>query len=252
MNPLYLHRKRGFYERCIKRLLDIFCSLLTLVMFSWLYIIIALTVYFKMGRPILFKQYRPGMIDKKTGQEKIFVIYKFRTMTDKRDENGNLLSEEERLTKFGRVLRSTSLDELPEAYNILKGDMSVIGPRPQLVMDLVFMSDEQRMRHIVKPGLSGLAQVKGRNAINWDEKMDWDLRYIEKVNFFTDFVLVWKTFAKVLLYARGTETNKETDVTLDYGEELLNAGKVSFSQYETLQTCAKNIVLEYEKKRRKV
>lgn len=250
MSPIYLNRKRKFYERYIKRLLDIACSLLALIMFSWLYCLIAIVVYFKMGTPILFKQHRPGKIDAKTGQEKIFIMYKFRTMTNEMDENGRLLSDEERLSKFGRILRATSLDELPEAINILKGDMSVIGPRPQLVRDLVFMSDEQRMRHIVKPGLSGLAQTKGRNAINWEEKINWDLKYIETLSFFVDAKLVWKTFIKVFFNARTLEASKETDVVMDYGEELLKAGKISCSQYETLQTCAKNMIVEFETKRR--
>ena len=160
-----LERKRGFYEKYIKRLLDIICALAAIIVFCWLYAIIAIMVRVKMGAPVLFKQPRPGLIDPETGEERIFDIYKFRTMTDAKDKNGIPLPDEQRLTSFGKMLRSTSLDELPEAFNILKGDMSVIGPRPQLVRDMVFMTDEQRMRHTAKPGLSGLAQVMGRNAI---------------------------------------------------------------------------------------
>ena len=150
-------RKRGFYEKYIKRALDIVCALLALIVFSWLYLLIAIAVRIKLGKPVLFKQPRPGMIDPKTGQERIFDMYKFRTMSDARNERGELLPDEQRLDRFGRFLRITSLDELPEAINILKGEMSVIGPRPQLVKDMVFMTDKQRIRHTAKPGLSGLA-----------------------------------------------------------------------------------------------
>ncbi len=173
-----LQRKMGFYEKYIKRILDIICSLLALMAFSWLYLIIAIVVRVKMGSPVLFKQPRPGLI--KNGKETIFDMYKFRTMTDARDENGELLSDEVRLTKFGAWLRRTSLDELPEALSILKGDMSIIGPRPQLVRDMVFMSDEQRMRHTVKPGLSGLAQVKGRNLNSEIEKRKTVMEHYRK------------------------------------------------------------------------
>ena len=168
-------RKIGFYEKYIKRLFDIVCSLLAIIVFGWLYAIIAVLVKMKLGSPVLFTQPRPGK------DEKIFKMYKFRSMTDERDENGALLPDEARLTKYGKWLRSTSLDELPEAFNILNGTMSVIGPRPQLVKDLVFMTPEQRMRHTAKPGLSGLAQVNGRNDISWEDKLSWDLKYIENI-----------------------------------------------------------------------
>ena len=159
------YRRISFYEKYIKRIFDIICSVLAIIVFWWLYVIIAILVRIKLGSPILFTQYRPGIIDQRTGKEKIFKLYKFRTMIDKRDSNGELLPDNLRMTKFGAWLRSTSLDELPEVISILKGDMSVIGPRPQLVRDMVFMSNKQRMRHTVKPGLSGLAQIMGRNAI---------------------------------------------------------------------------------------
>ena len=194
-------RKQGFYEKYIKRILDIICSGLAIVVFCWLYAIIAVLVRVKLGKPVLFKQPRPGIIDPKTGRERIFNMYKFRTMTDERDENGNLLPDEVRLTKFGKALRATSLDELPEAFNIFKGDMSIIGPRPQLVRDMVFMSDEQRMRHTAKPGLSGLAQVKGRNAITWEEKLNWDLKYIENVSFWNDIKIVFLTIKTAFIKA---------------------------------------------------
>ena len=148
--------KIGIYEKYVKRVIDIVCALAAIIVFSWLYLIVAILVKIKLGSPVLFKQPRPGK------NEKVFNMYKFRTMTDEKDENGNLLPDEIRLTQFGKWLRSTSLDELPEAFNILNGSMSVIGPRPQLVRDMVFMTPEQRKRHTVKPGLSGLAQVNGK------------------------------------------------------------------------------------------
>ena len=239
-------RKRGFYEKYVKRVLDIICSLLAIVVFSCLYLIIAVIVRIKMGSPVIFKQPRPGLIDPRTGKERIFDMYKFRSMTDERDENGNLLSDEKRLPAFGKMLRATSLDELPEAFNILKGDMSVIGPRPQLVRDMVFMSYEQRMRHTAKPGLSGLAQVMGRNAITWEDKINWDLKYIQHVAFIGDVKIVLKTVKKVFM--RG-EKAEETDVTLDYGDALLRDGKVSMGKYDALQAYARNIIAEHEEKK---
>jgi lipopolysaccharide/colanic/teichoic acid biosynthesis glycosyltransferase len=242
-----MQRKRGFYEKYIKRLLDIICSLLAIIIFSWLYIIIAILVRIKMGRPVLFRQPRPGMIDPETGKERIFDMYKFRTMSDARDENGNLLPDEVRLGKFGRALRATSLDELPEAFNILRGEMSVIGPRPQLVRDMVFMSDRQRMRHTVKPGLSGLAQVKGRNAITWEDKLDWDLKYIEKITFLGDVKLILETVKVALIKQEGI-TDGENATALDYGDALLKEGKVSVSQYDMLQEHARELIKEHEKR----
>lgn len=234
-----MHRKRGFYEKYVKRLLDIVCSLLAIIVFGWLYIIIAFLVRIKMGSPVVFKQPRPGIIDPKTGKERIFDMYKFRTMTDARDANGNLLPDEERLGKFGKALRGSSMDELLEVFNILKGDMSIIGPRPQLVRDMVFMSDEQRMRHTAKPGLSGLAQVMGRNAITWEDKLDWDLKYIEKVSFWNDLKILLLTVKKVIGHS---ESSEELDMTDDFGDALLKAGKVSKEKYESLQDEAKHIL----------
>lgn len=234
-----LERKRGFYERYIKRLLDIICSLLAIVVFWWLYAIIAIVVRIKMGSPVLFKQPRPGLV--KNGKEQIFDMYKFRSMTDARDEEGNLLPDDKRLLTFGTWLRKTSLDELPEAFNILKGDMSVIGPRPQLVRDMVFMSDEQRMRHTARPGLSGLAQVKGRNAITWEEKINWDLKYIEQVTFWGDLRLVFETIRVALIKQEGI-TDGENATALDYGDTLLKEGKISKKQYFVLQNKAKELL----------
>lgn len=242
-----MQRQWGFYERYVKRMLDIIGSLSALILFWWLYVIIAILVRLRLGRPVIFKQKRPGLIDPETGQERIFDMYKFRTMSDMRDESGRLLSDEQRLTKFGRWLRATSLDELPELFNILKGDMSVIGPRPQLVKDMVFMSEEVRMRHTAKPGLSGLAQVMGRNAIRWEEKFAWDLKYIENVSFQNDLRIFWLTVKKVFgLRVTGTA---ETDVTFDYGDMLLKEHRVTLEKYNTLQEQARDLLLDYGRKR---
>lgn len=243
---MHLDRKRGFYEKYIKRILDIICASLAIIVFSWLYLAIAVIVRIKMGKPVIFKQPRPGMIDPKTGKERIFDMYKFRTMTDERDENGNLLPDEVRLNKFGRALRATSLDELPEAFNILLGSMSLIGPRPQLVRDMVFMSDEQRMRHTAKPGLSGLAQVKGRNAITWEEKLDWDLKYIDDVSFWGDVKLVFETVKVALIKHEGI-TDGDNATALDYGDALLKAGKVSKPRYDAEMAHARILIEEHEK-----
>lgn len=180
------------YQKYFKRILDIFCALAAMIVFCWLYAIIAILVRVKLGSPVLFKQKRPGK------DEKIFTLYKFRTMTDQRDENGDLLPDDVRLTKFGKLLRSTSLDELPEAWNILKGDMSVVGPRPLLVQYLPLYSKHQERRHEVRPGLSGWAQINGRNALSWEEKFDLDVWYVDYVSFRLDMKIVFQTVMKVL------------------------------------------------------
>lgn len=246
---MHLDRKRGFYEKYIKRILDIICASLAIIVFSWLYLAIAVIVRIKMGKPVIFKQPRPGMIDPKTGKERIFDMYKFRTMTDERAENGEFLPDHQRLSSFGAKLRSTSLDELPEVFSILKGDMSVVGPRPQLVRDMVFMTDQQRMRHTAKPGLTGLAQVKGRNAITWEEKLDWDLQYIEKVSFLGDVKILFETVAVV--FKRSGITDGENATALDYGEALLKAGKVSRPQYDALEAYARNLLLDHHAEQQK-
>ena len=161
------------YAKCIKRILDFILSFISIIVLMPVMLIIATLVRIKLGKPVIFKQQRPGK------NEKIFTLYKFRTMTDKKDENGNLLPDEQRLTKFGKALRSTSLDELPELINILKGDMAIVGPRPQLIKDMLFMTKEQRRRHSVRQGLTGLAQISGRNNISWEEKINYDLNYFE-------------------------------------------------------------------------
>lgn len=240
-----LERKKGLYERYIKRLLDIICSLLFIVIFFWLYAVIALIVRIKMGSPVIFKQPRPGIV--KNGKETIFDIYKFRSMTDERDRNGNLLPDTDRLPAFGKILRSTSLDELPEVFGVLRGDMSVVGPRPQLVKDMVFMNEQQRMRHTAKPGLTGLAQVKGRNAITWEEKLDWDLRYIKKVSFLNDVKILGMTI--VAVFRRSGITDGENATALDYGDALLKSGKVSKKKYDALQTYTRNLLKEHEGER---
>lgn len=236
-----MNRKQGIYEKYIKRILDIVCSLLAILSFSWLYLLVSILVKIKLGSPVLFKQPRPGMIEPSTGKEKIFNMYKFRTMTEQRDEEGNLLPDERRLTKFGSWLRATSLDELPETFNILKGDMSVVGPRPQLVRDMVFMAEEQRMRHTVKPGLSGLAQVNGRNAIGWEEKLKWDLRYIENISFLRDLKIILMTVLKAFIKREGiTEENMAT--AEDFGDYLLRSHCVSKEVYDEKQELAKRII----------
>ena len=179
-----------FYQRHGKRAIDLCLSLMLFILFWWVLAIVAVLVRVKLGSPVLFKQPRPGK------DERIFYLYKFRTMTDERDAEGNLLPDDVRLTKFGKALRSTSLDELPEVFNIVRGEMAIIGPRPQLVRDMVFMTSEQRKRHLVRPGLSGLAQVNGRNAIAWDDKLAYDLKYIERITFVGDIAIFFKTIAK--------------------------------------------------------
>ena len=248
MTDVRLSRKCGFYETYVKRLLDIICALLALVVFWWLFVIVAVVVRIKLGKPILFKQPRPGRIDHYIGQEKVFYMYKFRSMSDERDEQGNLLPDDVRLGKFGKVLRATSLDELPEVFNILKGDMSIVGPRPQLVRDIVFMTDEQRMRHTARPGLSGLAQVNGRNNICWEDKLKWDLKYISKVSLWGDIKIIFQTILKAFVKQEGiTDGNMAT--AYDYGDWLLKEGKITREQYDEGQLRAINILKEKDAKR---
>lgn len=187
-----MRHKQGFYEKYIKRPQDFCCAFLALIVLSPVLLVTAMLVRVKLGSPVIFKQDRPGL------NGKIFKLYKFRTMTDKRDEKGNLLSDEKRLTGFGRALRSTSLDELPELVNILKGDMSVCGPRPLLASYLSRYSPEQRRRHEVRPGFTGYAQVHGRNAISWEEKFDLDVEYVDHVTFLGDWKIIFRTVKTVL------------------------------------------------------
>lgn len=207
------HKPYGPYERYLKRPLDILCALAALIVFCWLYIIVAILVRVKLGSPVLFTQERPGQIDPKTGQEKIFKLYKFRTMTDARDENGELLPDDVRLTKFGRMLRATSLDELPEAFNILKGDMSVVGPRPLLIQYIPRYTPQQRRRHEVRPGLSGYAQVHGRNTVSWKEKFQLDVEYVDHITFLGDVKIVLDTVVKAFVKQEGISS--ETSATME-------------------------------------
>lgn len=208
------HKYNGIYEKFIKRPFDFFCALLAITCFFWLYIIVAIVVKVKLGSPVLFIQERPGRFDKKTGEEKIFKLYKFRTMTDECDDNGELLDDEIRLTKLGRFLRNSSLDELPEAFNILKGDMSVVGPRPLRIKYLPRYSVTQRRRHEVRPGLTGWAQVNGRNGITWQKKFEYDVEYVDNISFFGDIKIIFMTVINVL-------KNSSDGEGIDVEEEFL-------------------------------
>ena len=182
------------YQKYIKRGLDFILSLIASIILSPVMLMVAVLVREKLGSPVLFKQQRPGK------NEKIFNMYKFRTMTDERDETGELLPDEVRLTKFGKTLRSTSLDELPELFNIVKGDMSIVGPRPLLVRYLPLYNERQKHRHDVRPGFTGLAQVNGRNSISWEEKFEWDVKYVEHITFWGDVKIIFKTVKTVLTH----------------------------------------------------
>lgn len=235
-----LPRKMGIYEKYVKRGIDVVCATGAIAVFSPLYLGVSLLVKTKLGSPVLFTQDRPGLIGP-DGKETVFKMYKFRSMTDERDENGDLLPDDVRLTKFGKWLRNTSLDELPEAFNILNGTMSVIGPRPQLVRDMVFMSDEQRMRHTAKPGLSGLAQVNGRNAISWEDKINWDLKYIDKVSFKGDLKIIFDTVMKAFIKQEGI-TQDDMATAEDYGDYLLRTNIINKESYDVKQAEAKQIL----------
>ena len=194
------------YRKYIKRILDFILSLIALVILSPIILVIAILVRIELGSPVIFKQKRPGL------NEKIFTLYKFRTMTDAKDENGNLLPDNIRLTKFGKILRSTSLDELPELFNILKGDMSIVGPRPLLVKYLPLYNKSQKHRHDVRPGFTGWAQCNGRNALSWEEKFDLDIYYVNHVSFFIDVKILFKTI-KIVLLREGISS--DTSVTME-------------------------------------
>ena len=201
------HKPYGPYEKYFKRPLDLFCGLAAVIAFWWLYLIVAILVRIKLGSPVLFTQDRPGK------DEIIFKLYKFRTMTDARGENGELLPDEVRLTKFGKMLRATSLDELPEAFNIIKGDMSVIGPRPLLVRYLSRYSLEQHRRHEVRPGLSGYAQVNGRNTVSWQERFRMDVEYVDHITFLGDLKIIWDSV--MVAFVRRDGISSETSVTME-------------------------------------
>ena len=226
--------KPGVYARYIKRILDVLLSGCALLVLSPVLLVLAVLVRTKLGSPVIFCQPRPGK------DEKIFKMYKFRSMTDARDENGELLPDEVRLTRFGRTLRSTSLDELPELWNIFKGDMSIVGPRPQLVRDMVFMTPEQRLRHTVMPGLTGLAQVSGRNAVSWENKLATDLRYIRRITFLGDVKIVLLTVKKV--FCRENISADGMDTAEDLGDYLLRTAQVSQEAYQKLQAESKELL----------
>jgi undecaprenyl phosphate N,N'-diacetylbacillosamine 1-phosphate transferase len=195
--------KKNIYEKCFKRPFDFIFSLMVFVVLIPLLVTVSILVRIKLGSPILFKQNRPGL------DEKIFVLYKFRTMTNKKDSDGILLPDIDRLTRFGKFLRSTSIDELPGLVNIIKGDMSIVGPRPLLVEYLELYNAEQKKRHFVRPGLTGLAQVNGRNAITWEEKFKSDVYYVNNISFFNDIKIIFKTFI-VVFKREGISANDST------------------------------------------
>lgn len=222
------------YQNCFKRVFDFCCALLALiVLFPFLLIFMILGAVFMGGNPF-FTQPRPGK------NEKIFKLIKFRTMNNAKDKDGNLLPDEKRLNGYGRFLRTTSVDEMPELINILIGDMAVIGPRPQLVRDMVFMSSEQRRRHNVRPGLSGLAQVNGRNVITWEDKLSWDLKYIKKITFIGDVKIILETLGKV--FKRADINREGTASDIDFGDYLLKKGAVSKEEYDKKQAEAKELL----------
>lgn len=221
------------YVRYIKRCLDFLLALAALVLLSPLLLAVTLVSAVKLKGNPFFLQVRPGK------DERLFKMIKFRSMTNERDENGELLPDEQRLTPYGHALRATSVDELPELVNILLGQMSFVGPRPQLVRDMVFMTPEERRRHTVRPGLTGLAQVSGRNALRWENKLALDLEYVSDISFRTDVKLLLRT-AKIILF--GGETSDETEVTADYGDYLLQQGKITAAEYRQKREQAKELL----------
>ena len=218
---------RFIYKKYIKRPMDFVLSLLAIIILSPSFIVIAILVRIKLGSPVIFKQERPGL------NEKVFTMYKFRSMTDEKYENGNFLPDSVRLTKFGKILRSTSLDELPELFNILKGNMSIVGPRPLLIRDMVFMTEEQRKRHDVYPGLTGWAQINGRNDITWEQKIIHDLEYIKNISFIKDLKIILITIVKV--FKKDNISTKDMDTAEDLGDYLLRTGKIDKFEYEEKQ-----------------
>ncbi len=219
-----VQRKKTIYEILFKRTIDILLSLFFLILLTPLFIILFILVKINLGSPIIYKQKRMGK------DNIVFTIYKFRSMTNNPDHNDDLLPDEKRLTKFGKWLRKTSLDELPQLYNILKGNMSFIGPRPKQIIDVFYMDKNTQQRHNVRPGLSGLAQINGRDALSWEETFDYDLKYIEKVTFFKDLKIFFKTFG-VVLGQKGVKP-KDRETTQHLGDYLLNEGKITEKEYQ--------------------
>lgn len=229
------------YAGFLKRLIGFMLSLAALIVLSPVFLVLMIVGAIGMGGNPFFTQLRPGKVDRKTGEEKIFKLVKFRTMSNAKDKEGNLLPDDQRLNRYGRFLRSTSLDEIPELWNILRGDMAIVGPRPQLVSDMVFMTPEQRRRHSVRPGLTGLAQVNGRNNITWEKKFEYDLEYIDSgITFIGDIKIILQTIGKVL---KRSDTVREGTVSdMDLGDWLLTRGEIGQSEYEKKQKEAKELV----------
>ncbi len=225
------------YQKIGKRLLDIVGSAIALILFSPLLLLLAWKIKKNLGSPVFFSQIRPGK------NNKLFRLYKFRSMTDAKNKEGNLLPDSERMTDFGRKLRASSLDELPELWNILKGDMSFVGPRPQLVRDMVFFNKEEIQRQAVLPGLTGLAQISGRNNINWKERFFYDLKYIENISLKVDLFIIWQTIFKVSNKENITTIGMETSE--DYGDWLLRLNLVSKKEYIAKQEQAKEIIANF-------
>lgn len=227
-----------FYKLFFKRVVDIICALAVFIFLWPLFFVLVILVKIKLGTPVLFKQVRPG----KDG--KLFTLYKFRSMTNEKDVNGDLLPDEVRLTKFGKWLRKSSLDEIPEAINILKGDMSVIGPRPLLVKDYVFFDEEIMKRQSVRPGLSGLAQINGRNNISWEDKFKYDLEYCKKISFWKDLSIVFKTIGKAFVKKENVDkTGFATDE--DYGDYLLRMNKINEEIYKDKVLISNTMIKKY-------
>lgn len=222
-HPVQQTAKEYFYRRHIKKPMDFMLSLCAIIILSPVLLVVALLVWLKLGSPVIYKQKRPGL------NEKIFTIYKFRTMTDERNDNGELLSDEIRFTEFGKMLRSTSLDELPELWNIVRGDMGIVGPRPLLIRDMVFMTPEQRQRHSVIPGLSGLAQINGRNCILWEDKFKYDLEYIDNITFLGDWKIIFQTIINVL--KRDGISSEGMATAEDLGDYLFRIGSIDEAAY---------------------
>ena len=229
------------YAKFWKRFFDFTLSLLALIVLSPLLLILTISGAIAMRGNPFFTQARPGKIDKKTGKEKIFKLIKFRTMSNKKDENGNLLPDEVRLNRYGKFLRSTSLDELPSLVNIVLGSAGLVGPRPFLVRDCIFLTDEQRRRHTVRPGLTGLAQVNGRNNITWEQKFEYDLQYIDRgITFIGDLKIILQTVGKVL--KRSDIVREGTASDVDYGDWLMMEGKVDQATYDEKQKEARELL----------
>ncbi len=225
------------YSKFFKRFFDILLSGLAMLILSPVLLVLIVLVAIFLGRPVLFKQVRPGY------KNKLFCMQKFRTMTNACDKEGNLLPDSERMTKFGRTLRSLSLDELPELWNIFTGKMSIVGPRPQLVKDLVFFDDEIAKRQSVRPGLTGLAQVSGRNNATWDERFECDLKYVQKITFWGDVKILFKTVGKV--FSRSDVATDGMDTSEDYGDYLLRLGRIDQATYDEKVAKSREMIKEF-------